>query len=179
MAEILIEGVRLRLRRAMKKDLDFIIDLEYHPDNLPYIVPFDREFHEKIITSGEASMDVIVEEVDSGEAVGYFLVAGLKTEAREMEWTHVIIAKKGKGYGHEAMQLLKKWCFSVKHFHRAWLDCKDYNERALHLYEREGMVREGLIRETIITNGVYENLVILGILDREYKERLAVGKELA
>ena len=36
-----------------------------------------------------------------------------------------------------------------------------YNEKA-------GLVREGLIRETILTDGVYENLIILGILDREY-----------
>lgn len=179
MSEILITGPRLRLRKATEKDLDFIIDLEYAEDNLPFIVPFDRDFHTNVVTQGEASMDVIVEEVETGEPVGYFLVAGLKTEAKEMEWTHVIIAKKGLGYGHEAMQLIKKWCFGVKKFHRAWLDCKDYNERALHLYESEGMVREGLIRETIITNGKYENLVILGILDREYEARLAEGKELS
>ena len=179
MAEILIAGPRLRLRRAVEADLDFIMDLEYAEDNLPFIVPFDRDFHTNVITKGEASMDVIVEEVATGEPVGYFLVAGLKTEAKEMEWTHVIIAKKGMGYGHEAMQLIKKWCFVVKKVHRAWVDCKDYNERALHLYESEGMVREGLIRETIITNGKYENLVILGILDREYEARLAKGKELS
>ena len=169
MAEILITGPRLRLRRAVEADLDFIMDLEYAEDNLPFIVPFDRDFHTNIVTKGEASMDVIVEEVETGEPVGYFLVAGLKTDAKEMEWTHVI---------HEAMQLIKKWCFAVQKFHRAWLDCKDYNTRALHLYESEGMVREGLIRETILTNGVYENLVILGILDREYEARLAAGQEL-
>ena len=151
MAEILIAGPRLRLRRAEIADIDYIINLEYAEDNLPFIVPFDRDFHENIITKGEASMDVIVEEVSTGEAVGYFLVAGLNTEAKEMEWTHVIIGKKGLGYGHEAMKLIKQWCFGVQKFHRAWLDCKDYNERALHLYESEGMVREGLIRETIIT----------------------------
>jgi RimJ/RimL family protein N-acetyltransferase len=76
------------------------------------------------------------------------------------------------------MKLIKKWAFEVKKFHRAWLDCKDYNDRALHLYESEGMVREGLIRETIITNGVYENLVVLGILDREYFARREAGLEL-
>ncbi|MBE6092133.1 MAG: GNAT family N-acetyltransferase [Selenomonas ruminantium] len=178
MMDILIEGSRLRLRKAVEQDLDFILDLEYAEDNLPFIVPFDRDFHTNIVTKGEASMDVIVEEVETGEPVGYFLVAGLKTDAKEMEWTHVIIAKKGMGYGHEAMQLIKKWCFAVKKFHRAWLDCKDYNTRALHLYESEGMVREGLIRETILTNGVYENLVILGILDREYEARRAAGQEL-
>ncbi|BAL84284.1 putative N-acetyltransferase [Selenomonas ruminantium subsp. lactilytica TAM6421] len=178
MAEILITGPRLRLRRADTADLDYIIDLEYAEDNLPFIVPFDRAFHENIMTKGEASMDVIIEETATGEKVGYFMVAGLKTEAKEMEWTHVIVGKKGLGYGHEAMKLIKKWCFEVKKFHRAWLDCKDYNERALHLYESEGMVREGLIRETIVTNGVYENLVILGILDREYTARQEAGLEL-
>ena len=108
----------------------------------------------------------------------YLLINGLTTPAKELEWTHVIIAKKGMGYGHEAMKLLKAWGFDDLKFHRAWLDCKDYNARALHLYESEGMQREGLIRETILTNGVYENLVILGILDREYQERKAKGLEL-
>ena len=76
------------------------------------------------------------------------------------------------------MKLLKTYCFDVKKFHRAWLDCKDYNDRALHLYESEGMLREGLFRETILTNGVYENLVVLAILDREYAARKAAGQEL-
>ena len=80
MAEILITGPRLRLRRATESDLDFIMDLEYAEDNLPFIVPFDRDFHTNIVTKGEASMDVIVEEVATGEPVGYFLVAGLATE---------------------------------------------------------------------------------------------------
>ena len=64
--------------------------------------------------------------------------------------------------------MLKSWAFDDLKFHRAWLDCKDYNSRALHVYEKAGLVREGLIRETILTDGVYENLIILGILDREY-----------
>ena len=178
MAEILREGPRLRLRKADFDDLDFILGLQQAEDNRPFIVAFDRDFHTKVMEIGKASMDVIVEEKATGERVGYFLVGGLTTEAKEMEWTHVIIAKKGLGYGHEAMKLLKAWAFEDRKFHRAWLDCKDYNARALHLYESEGMVREGLIRETLLTNGVYENLVVLGILDREYEARKAAGKEL-
>jgi RimJ/RimL family protein N-acetyltransferase len=76
---------------------------------------------------------------------------------------------KGKGYGREALKMLKSWAFDDLKFHRAWLDCKEHNARALHLYESEGLVREGLIRETILSEtGEYESLVILGILDREY-----------
>ena len=128
MAEILHKGKRLQIRKATMDDLDFILKLEYDPENLKFIVPFDRD----------------------EEPVGYLLINGLTTPAKELEWTHVIIAKKGMGYGHEAMKLLKAWGFDDLKFHRAWLDCKDYNARALHLYESEGLQREGLIRETIL-----------------------------
>ena len=174
---ILAEGPRLRLRRAGERDLPYIMKLEFEPENLKFIVPFDEEFHHKIITEGKASLDIIVEKHD-GTPVGYILMNGLLTEAKEAEWTHFIIGEKGQGYGHEAMKLIKALTFRELGFHRAWLDCKDYNARALHLYESEGMVREGLIRETIITNGVYENLVILGLLDREYRARKAANLEL-
>ena len=176
--KILREGPRLLLRLAEEKDLDYIISLEYAQENLKYIVPFDREKHLEAIKDNLRVMDIIVEEKNSGESVGYFMVNGLDNEANELEWTHVVIGKKGVGYGHEAMKILKAWSFEEKKAHRAWVDCKDYNDRALHLYESEGMIREGLIRETLLTDGVYENLVILGILDREYFARKEQGLEL-
>ena len=180
MQEILIEGKRLRLRRATIDDINYIMALQFAPENLRFIVPFEREYHEKIIKSDNTqSLDVIIEERETKYAAGYFMIRGLDTDAKEMEWTHVIIGRKGLGYGHEAMKLLKAWTFLKKKFHRAWLDCKDYNEIAIHLYESEGLVREGLIRETLLTDGVYENLLIFGILDREYRERRTEGKELS
>ena len=178
MAEILREGPRLRLRRAELTDVDYICTLQEEVDNSDYIVPFSRADHETIVTQGRAAMDIIVEERESGECVGYLHVTGLLLASKEQEWTHVIIGKKGLGYGHEAMKLLKAWAFEDMGAHRAWLDCKDYNARALHLYESEGMVREALIRETILHRGVYENLIVLGILDREYHARKRAGLEL-
>ena len=165
MAEILKAGPRLRLRRAEIADIDYICALQAAEENSDYIVPFSREDHERTVTQAQASMDLIVEE-HGGERVGYLHVTGLRLETKEQEWTHVIVAKKGCGYGHEAMKLLQAWA------------CKDYNARALHLYESEGMVREALIRETILHRGIYENLVILGILDREYRARKRAGLEL-
>ena len=166
---MLIEGKRLRLRRANEADLNYITALQFAPENLKFIVPFDKDFQSEAVKSdGSKVMNVIIEENDTHEHAGYFLIRGLDTMSKEMEWTHVIIGKKGLGYGREALRLLKKWTFEVKKFHRAWLDCKDYNNVAIHLYESEGLKREGLIRETLLTNGVYENLIIFGILDREY-----------
>ena len=167
MKNILIEGQRLRLRKANESDLSYIIALEYDPENLKFIVPFDEDFHTEILNSDNSEkMDVIIEEIESENPVGYFMLQGLNTH--EVEWTHVIVGKKGLGYGRESLKLLMKWCFEIKKFHRGWLDCKDYNKVAIKLYESSGMTREGLLRDTLLTNGVYENLIIFGILDREF-----------
>ena len=170
MQETLIAGKRLKLRRANATDLNYIMKLQYAPENLKFIVPFDEDYHREIINSdGSEKSDVIVEEIDTGLAVGYFMLRELDSPCAE--FTHVIIGRKGLGYGREALNLLLEWTFAVKKYHRVWIDCKEYNSIALHLYETAGFVREGLLREIILTNGVYENLIVLGMLDREYCAR--------
>lgn len=175
---ILAEGKRLRLRRATQADVDFILDLQHRPENRPHIVPYERDKQETALTDGGDTMNVVVEEKDSGTAVGYVFISGLAGENDEVEWTHVVIDKKGLGYGHETMQLLKFWSFDKKNFHRAWIDCKIKNPRALHLYESEGMIREGVLRESILYNGEYQDLAVLGMLKREYETRKAQGREI-
>ena len=166
---ILIEGRRLRLRRANETDLNYIMTLQFAPENLNFIVPFDEEFQREVIMSdGSEKMNVIIEELD-GTRAGYFLLQMLDSPC--VEFTHVIIERKGLGYGREAMKLLLDWTFETKKFHRVWIDCKEYNSIALNLYESLGFVREGLLREILLTNGVYENLIVLGLLDREYFAR--------
>lgn len=169
MNEILIAGRRLRLRRANETDLNYIMALQFAPENLKFIVPFDEEFQREVITSdGSEKMSVIIEELD-GTRAGYFLLRELDSPCAE--FTHVIIERKGLGYGRESLKLLLAWTFEMKKFHRVWIDCKEYNSIALNLYESLGFVREGLLREIILTNGVYENLIVFGMLDREYFAR--------
>lgn len=172
MHETLIEGKRLKLRRAHETDLGYIMTLQYAPENLKFIVPFDEDYQRAIIASdGAEKLDVIIEEVDTGTAAGYFMLRKLDSPCAE--FTHVIIGRKGLGYGREALNLLLEWTFKVRKYHRVWIDCKEYNSIALHLYESAGFVREGLLREYLLTDGVYENLIVLGMLNREYRERHA------
>ena len=168
--KILIEGKTLRLRQATENDLDYIMSLEFAPDNVDFIVPFSREKHAKIIAEANDALDIVVEKIADSEPVGYLLVEGLMEWGGHVhEWTHIIVGEKGRGYGHEVMKLIKAWSFSVKKAHRLWVDCKDWNERALHLYESEGLKREGLFRETLFVNGKFENLVVLAMLSSEYE----------
>lgn len=170
MNEILIEGKSLRLRQANTNDLNYIMTLQYTPENLKFIVPFSKDYHREIINSdGTKKMDVIIEEIETGTPVGYFMLRELDSLCAE--YTHVVINKKGLGYGREALKLLLKWTFEIKDFHRVWVDCKDYNKIALRLYESLGFVREGFLREIICTNDVYENLIVFGMLDSEYFDK--------
>lgn len=172
MNEILIEGRRLKLRRANVTDLGYIMTLQYTPENLKFIVPFSEEWHREVIASdGSEKLDIIIEEIDTGLAAGYFMLQGLDSPCAE--FTHVIIGRKGLGYGREALSLLLKWTFDIKKFHRVWIDCKEYNSIALHLYESAGFVHEGLLREFILTDGVWENLIVMGMLEREYHEKFS------
>lgn len=170
MNEVIKEGKNLLFIQGKKEDLDWIVDLEKEDENKEFIIPWDKEFHTNWLNN-PASTHLIILEKSTNEKVGYLMINGLTSHHKEIEWTRILITKKGKGYGKETLEMLKSWAFDDLKFHRAWLDCKDYNTRALHVYENAGLIREGLIRETILNNGKYENLVILGILDREYHEK--------
>ena len=168
--KILIETPRLRIRRADLSDLNFILNLQVKPENEKFIVPFDEKFHTDILTSNCAGkMDVIVEERDTNKPVGYFMLSDLDNPHNKVEFTHVIIDKKGCGYGHESLQALLKWSFDVKKFHRVYLDCKPNNKVAIHLYESLGFKCEGIMREIICVNGIYEDLLLFSILENEFK----------
>lgn len=168
----MIEGKKIRLRRADLSDLNFILNLQVVPENLKFIVPFDEKFHTNILTSDcTEKMDLIVEERETNLPVGYFMLSELDNPHNKVEITQGIIAKKNCGYGRETFNLLLTWIFDVKNSHRAFLDCKEYNSVGIHIYESLGFKREGIMRDVICTNGVYENLILFGILEDEFKRR--------
>ena len=169
MNKIIKQSSMLRFRQAEEADLDYIMETEYHEENAKYVIPYTRDVHALSLHT-EDELHLIVETADGREKVGFLMIAGLNNPFKEIEFRRIIMGVKGKGYGKETMHMLKSWTFDDLHYHRAWLDCKEQNARALHLYESAGFVREGLIRETIFFEGKYESLVILGILEHEYKK---------
>ena len=164
---IVATSARLRFRQAEEDDLDYIMAVEHEPADARFVSPYDIDVHRAML-NGDNTKHFVVE-THGGEPVGFVIVSGLENPYGELEFMRIMVAKQGMGYGKETVGLLLKWGFEMKKAHRAWLDCKPYNTRALHVYESAGFVREGLIRETIqAEDGTYEDLVILGILDREY-----------
>jgi RimJ/RimL family protein N-acetyltransferase len=85
----------------------------------------------------------------------------------------------GKGYGTEAMQLVLNFAFNELNLHRVQLSVFSYNERAIALYEKLGFVREGVYREHLRRDGQYYDMILYGLLRREWPAPGADANQLA
>ncbi len=80
----------------------------------------------------------------------------------------------GRGYGREALNLLLDWAFHVQNWRRIWCDTLAVNERAIRSYHACGFVEEGRLRQHDYHDGVYVDVVILGLLRSEWEARRAM-----
>ena len=73
-----------------------------------------------------------------------------------------------KGYGTEAMHVLLDFAFGELRLHRVFLHVFDFNERAIHVYERIGFQHEGVKREAYYRHGRHHDMHVMGILAEEW-----------
>lgn len=76
----------------------------------------------------------------------------------------IVIQSKGRGYGKSTLALLTQWVFTETPAHRLWLDVKDHNARAQHVYESAGFALEGTLRECVKNGDAFESAMIISIL---------------
>lgn len=166
-ADAIVHSHLLLLRRTRLSDIDFVLKTEQHAENRPFITQWTREQHEEILTDADKA-HLIIESSEDGRKIGYAIIAGLQNPHQSIELTRLTIAEKGKGYGREALRLIKKWVFEDLRAHRLWLDVKDFNHRARNLYKSEGFVEEGTLRECLKAGDHFETLILMSILSHEY-----------
>lgn len=133
-----------------------------------YVTAWSRSRHLQAIASAD-EQHLVVESVDGGEPVGFILLAGIESPHRDVEFRRLVIGPKSQGIGRQALRLLKQYAFGELGAHRLWLDVKDFNERARPLYVSEGFVEEGTLRECVKGPDGYESVVIMSMLESEYR----------
>src|SRR5688500_11610730 len=131
----------VRLVGTSENDLDFILSAEQIAENRAFVSMWAREQHLGALTSDDLS-HLIIKNTADGSRVGYIILAGLADVNQSIEFRRIVVTEKGKGYGKEALRLVKKLAFDELKAHRLWLDVKEHNVRARHLYESEGFVTE-------------------------------------
>lgn len=151
----------------MEGDLDFVTAAECHPDNCPFVGQWSLERHSEALKNDDIK-HLVIEEREDGRPVGYMIIAGLKSPNRSLELMRIVITEKDRGYGHEALELVKMMAFEELGFHRLWLDVRQKNSKARLLYENAGFELEGCLREAVLVDGEYESIYVLSMLESEY-----------
>jgi RimJ/RimL family protein N-acetyltransferase len=146
--------------------MDFIIGIEKANDNFVFVWPKERHI-EAIGRLDEMHVSII--NSASRELVGYIILSGIGGEDNALEFRRMVISDKGKGYGRISTRFIKRYCFEVLKYHRLWLDAYTDNERAIGLYIKEGFTQEGLLRECKKDGDGYRSMVIMSMLENEYK----------
>jgi diamine N-acetyltransferase len=166
----------LRLRPTMLSDLDYVISVEQDEQNQPFITPWERTQHEGAVRFPDFR-HFIIEADDGPQPAGFVILQGCRNPHRSVELKRIVLQPKGRGLGRACVRLLKRMAFRDLNAHRLWLDVKKLNTRALALYASEGFCEEGRLRESVRVAGGYDDLVVMGMLDREYEARVALGQE--
>ena len=161
-----LEG-RVRLRPTGEDDLDFVLREEGDEANRPFIGRWPRGRHLEALADEDVEHSIAEDGI--GVPVGYAILTGVGDSGRILCLKRLMVAEKGRGYGRAVLRLIRERAFGELGAHRLWLDVKEGNARARSLYESEGFVQEGVLRDSLWTGEVHETLVVMSILESEYR----------
>ena len=159
--------MEIRLRKTTADDLEFVIAAEREPENRKYVGQWDHDKH-LVSLENEQLGHYILERDSDSKPVGYIILAGIGGQDRSIEFRRLVVTEKGKGYGRDSLNLVKRLSFESLAANRLWLDVREHNRRALNLYISVGFTREGLLRECVWVDDHFESLIILSMLKSEY-----------
>ncbi|MFD1776832.1 GNAT family N-acetyltransferase [Paenibacillus rhizophilus] len=162
-----IQSNLISLRKTGEKDLEFVLAAERREDNRPFIGQWTTDQHRAALH--DAGMLHLIIETETGERAGYVIITGLQNPNLSVCIQRIVIERKGRGFGKEMLRLLTDWLFRSTPVHRLWLDVREHNARARHVYETAGFVYEGTLRDCVKTENGFESEHILSILRTEYE----------
>ena len=133
----------IRLRRTTPADLDFVLALEHHPDQKPFIGQWTREQH--LETMGRSDREHwIIERADDGAPQGYLIAYDVRDAGYGMYIKRIATTEKSKGVGREALREFLAHAFGECHAASVCLAVRHHNARAQRAYQAVGFVEQPL-----------------------------------
>ena len=133
----------IRLRPTTPADLDFVLTLEHHPDQRPFIGQWTREQHLDTMARPDRE-HWIIERAEDGAPQGYLIAYDVRAAGYGIYIKRIAITEKSKGVGREA---LREFLAHALRDHRAasvWLAVRHHNTRAQRAYAAVGFVERPL-----------------------------------
>ena len=172
----MIQGKRVRLRAVEPSDLP-----DYHhwlndPEVIRYLkiyaplsMPDEEAWYEDM--RDDPKQMVFAIEIETGQHIGNLALTDLNWKDRTAELGIVIGEKSqwGKGYAQDAIQTLLAFAFGDMNLNRVHLRVYADHAPAINAYRKCGFTKEGRLREEIYAEGKYHDMLVMGILKREFE----------
>jgi RimJ/RimL family protein N-acetyltransferase len=179
----MLQSDRVTLRAIQRDDLPRLVeynnDLEVElagggdPPMPQSLVRLQADFDRDVAKGGRDGATFAIE-VD-GEVIGTCGLSSFNETARTAE-LGIGIGNKAywsQGYGREVVVMLIDYAFRYRNFERVWLWTHAANQRAIHAYSWAGFVEEGRLRRHAWSNGVFGDVVYMGVLRDEWVNPLS------
>ena len=115
----------------------------------------------------------LIRTLENDEAIGFIELDGV-------HWSHgdsyvgIGIGERecwSKGYGTDALKVVLRYAFEELNLHQVSLNVFEYNQRAIHSYEKVGFVVEGCERQFLRREGKRWDMIYMGILRADWEEK--------
>lgn len=176
----MLDGKRIRLRLIGREDLESIIEWRNSQDAYesfftytPLNLDLQEKWYEKQVYDDSQQNFAIIHK-ETGIAIGMIALVGINHKMGHAEWGRVIVAHpnfQGGGYGREAIELIMEYAFDHLNLRRLTCTALTNNKKVVGLYERLGFRQEGTLREFVYKKGEYIDVILFGMLRREYRDR--------
>lgn len=160
---------KLQLRRTTPEDLEFVLTAERHEENRPYIGQWSLEEHTAGLTD-EDILHLLLTDA-AGNSIGYVIVTGLRDPNSSVCLKRIVVHAKERGYGTLLLGLLTDYIFTHTQTHRLWLDVRENNDRAKHVYTGAGFILEGTLRDSVRLGDTFVSMQVMSILRPEYERK--------
>ncbi|MGE7840103.1 GNAT family N-acetyltransferase [Lysinibacillus sp. NPDC093712] len=176
-----LTGDKVILRKITKEDYECYSNVEdvmesrlLMNDGIPF--PPTEADHEKFLGDISSEKDdymFAIELKDEKVFIGTIAVYLVNWNNRT---SHVGISIgpdfQGKGYGTDAMKVLLDFIFNYMNVNKVKLQVFGYNQRAIGSYEKCGFQLEGTFREELFRFGKYHDILVMGLLRKDWEETL-------
>jgi RimJ/RimL family protein N-acetyltransferase len=122
-------------------------------------------------------LDLAICDADDGDYVGEVVLNELDKGNLSCNLRIALIGPRayGKGYGTEAVRLVLDHAFATTDLHRISLTVFSFNERARHVYKKNGFTEEGVMRDALRWDGVWHDAILMSVLAPEHAADRAGG----
>jgi ribosomal protein S18 acetylase RimI-like enzyme len=122
------------LRRTELRDLDFVLALERHPENSPFIGSWSKEEHQAAMGSSDREHWLI----EHGHPAGYLISYDLRAMGFGVYAKRIVVASKSRGVGRVGLDRFLDHAFTDLAAPFVWLSVFADNARARRCYEALG-----------------------------------------